>query len=167
MDVEGGCGRDRHRDGPDITRTGVDPGVASPGDGAARCDISGSWRKARATRRSSERDDGQALGELEARPLALPAGLEVEWLGVSGYRLSYEGQTLFIDPYLSRVPFRDLLLRRPALPDPAALDRFVQRARARSSACSSATPTSTTPSTRRRSPGASAARPTARTRWST
>ena len=87
---------------------------------------SGSWpgRGRRGAR--SERDDGQALAELEARPLELPAGLEVEWLGVSGYRLSYEGQTLFIDPYLSRVPFRDLLLRRPTLPDPAALDRFVR-----------------------------------------
>jgi L-ascorbate metabolism protein UlaG (beta-lactamase superfamily) len=82
--------------------------------------------RARATRRSSERADEQALSELEARPLQLPAGLEVEWLGVSGYRLSYEGQTLFIDPYLSRVPFRDLLRRRPTLPDPAALDRFVK-----------------------------------------
>ena len=56
----------------------------------------------------------------------MPAGLEVEWLGVSGYRLSYEGQTIFIDPYLSRVPLRSLLLRRPTLPDPAALDRFVK-----------------------------------------
>src|SRR4029077_17052904 len=64
-------------------------------------------------------------GELEGRPLALPAGLEVEWLGGSGYRMTYEGRTLFIDPYLSRVPFRALLLRRPTLPDPAALDRFV------------------------------------------
>jgi L-ascorbate metabolism protein UlaG (beta-lactamase superfamily) len=85
----------------------------------------GELAKARATRRSSERADGQALSELEARPLQLPTGLEVEWLGVSGYRLTYEGQTLFIDPYLSRVPFRDLVLRRPTLPDPAALDRFV------------------------------------------
>ena len=85
----------------------------------------GELARARATRRSSERADGQALSELEARPLELPAGLEVEWLGVSGYRLSYEGRTLFIDPYLSRVPFRDLLRRRPTLPDPAALDRFV------------------------------------------
>ena len=126
----------------------------------------GELAKARARRRSSARADGQALGELEARPLALPAGLEVEWLGVSGYRLSYEGQTLFVDPYLSRVPFRDLVLRRRALPDPAALDRFVTR-RARRSASSSATPTSTTRSTRRRSPAASAARPTARARWST
>lgn len=86
----------------------------------------GELAKARATRRSSERADTQALSELEARPVALPAGLEVEWLGVSGYRLSYEGKTIFVDPYLSRVPFRDLALRRPARPDPAALDRFVQ-----------------------------------------
>jgi L-ascorbate metabolism protein UlaG (beta-lactamase superfamily) len=85
----------------------------------------GGLAKARATRRSSERDDGQALGELEAVPLSLPAGLEIEWLGVSGYRLSCEGKTLFVDPYLSRVPLRDLVLRRTALPDPAALDRFV------------------------------------------
>ncbi|HEX7294078.1 MAG TPA: MBL fold metallo-hydrolase, partial [Solirubrobacterales bacterium] len=86
----------------------------------------GELAKARATRRASERVDGQALDELEARSLDLPAGLELEWLGVSGYRISCEGQTLFVDPYLSRVPFRDLVLRRTALPDPAALDRFVQ-----------------------------------------
>jgi L-ascorbate metabolism protein UlaG (beta-lactamase superfamily) len=86
----------------------------------------GELARARARRRSSEREDGQALAELGARPLELPVGLEVEWLGVSGYRLSYEGRTLFVDPYLSRVPFRDLALRRPAAPDPAALDRFVR-----------------------------------------
>jgi L-ascorbate metabolism protein UlaG (beta-lactamase superfamily) len=82
--------------------------------------------KARATRRRSERDDHQALDELEARPLRLPDGLEVEWLGVSGYRLTYEGRTLFVDPYLSRVPFRSLVSRRPALPRDAALDRFLR-----------------------------------------
>jgi len=85
----------------------------------------GDLAKAQLTRRSAQREDGQALGELEARPLELPAGLELEWLGVSGYRMSFEGQTLFIDPYLSRVPFGDILRRRPTLPDPAALDRFV------------------------------------------
>ena len=85
----------------------------------------GELAKARATRRSSERADGQALAELETRPPGLPAGLEIEWLGVSGYRISCEGKTLFVDPYLSRVPLRSLLLRRPTLPDPGALDRFV------------------------------------------
>jgi L-ascorbate metabolism protein UlaG (beta-lactamase superfamily) len=77
-------------------------------------------------RRAAAHADGEALGELEARPLALPPGLEVEWLGVSGYRLTYEGHTLFVDPYISRVPLRDLLLRRRALPDAGALDRFVR-----------------------------------------
>lgn len=86
----------------------------------------GELARARATRRSSEAADRQRLVELEARPLQLPPGLEVEWLGVSGYRLSYEGRTLFVDPYLSRVPFRSIVSRRPALPSDAALDRFLR-----------------------------------------
>jgi len=86
----------------------------------------GELARGRLERRRSQREDGQVLGELEARPLELPEGLELEWLGVSGYRMTYEGRTLFIDPYLSRVPFSDLLRRRPTLPQPAALDRFVR-----------------------------------------
>jgi L-ascorbate metabolism protein UlaG (beta-lactamase superfamily) len=82
--------------------------------------------RARLTRATAQREDGQALSELEGSALELPAGLEVEWLGVSGYRMSFEGQTIFIDPYVSRVPFGDLLRKRPTLPDPAALDRFVR-----------------------------------------
>ncbi len=85
----------------------------------------GELARARARKRSSERADGQALAELETAPAGLPEGLEIEWLGVSGYRLTCEGKTIFIDPYLSRVPFRSLLLRRTTLPDPAALERFV------------------------------------------
>lgn len=86
----------------------------------------GELAKARLRRERSQQEDGQTLGELEQRNLELPAGLELEWLGVSGYRMSFEGQTLFVDPYFSRVPFGDLLRRRPTLPDPAALDRFVR-----------------------------------------
>jgi len=85
----------------------------------------GDLARAQVGRRAAARADVEALGELEARPLPLPPGLEVEWLGVSGYRLTYEGHTLFVDPYFSRVRLRDLLLRRRALPDGAALDRFV------------------------------------------
>jgi L-ascorbate metabolism protein UlaG (beta-lactamase superfamily) len=69
-------------------------------------------------------DDAQALRELEAVGLDLPPGLEVSWLGVSGYRLTYEGVSLFIDPYVSRVPLRSLLLRRLAMPDEAMIDRY-------------------------------------------
>jgi L-ascorbate metabolism protein UlaG (beta-lactamase superfamily) len=69
--------------------------------------------------------DVDALRALHRVPLGLPAGLELEWLGVAGYRLTYEGVTIFVDPYVSRVPLRTLLLRRPALPDAATIDRYV------------------------------------------
>jgi L-ascorbate metabolism protein UlaG (beta-lactamase superfamily) len=74
---------------------------------------------------SSSRDDADALRGLEAVPLALPPGLELEWLGVSGYRITYDGVSLFIDPYVSRVPLRSLLLRRTALPEATSLDRWI------------------------------------------
>jgi L-ascorbate metabolism protein UlaG (beta-lactamase superfamily) len=82
---------------------------------------------ARASVRKGEREqeDMQALHGLESADAGLPAGLEIEWLGVSGYRLTCEGQTLYIDPYVSRVPFSSLLRRRPARPDPAMLDRYL------------------------------------------
>jgi L-ascorbate metabolism protein UlaG (beta-lactamase superfamily) len=72
----------------------------------------------------------EALAELERVPLGLPAGLELEWLGVAGYRLTCEGVSILVDPYVSRVPLRALLLRRPALPDRALLDRHVAPAAA-------------------------------------
>jgi L-ascorbate metabolism protein UlaG (beta-lactamase superfamily) len=69
-------------------------------------------------------DDAQAARELEAVPVDLPQGLDVTWLGVSGYRLTYEGVSLFIDPYVSRVPLRDFLLRRRTLPDERLIERY-------------------------------------------
>lgn len=78
----------------------------------------------RAAVAATQTDDAQALRELESVALGLPAGLELLWLGVSGYRLTYEGVSVFIDPYLSRVPLRSLLLRRQALPDESMLDRY-------------------------------------------
>ena len=76
--------------------------------------------------RSSERREGhQALGELERGGLGLPSGLEIEWLGVSGYRLTFEGASIYVDPYVSRVPLKSLLLRRSALPDEAKLSRYL------------------------------------------
>src|SRR5436190_9365526 len=76
----------------------------------------------------SEAAELGVLTELESRPLPLPAGLEVQWLGVSGYRLAYEGRSLYIDPYFSRVPLRSLLLHRTAVPHPATLDRYLPAA---------------------------------------
>lgn len=70
-------------------------------------------------------DDAAALRALEAVPLALPPGLDVQWLGVSGYRITYQGVSLFVDPYVSRVPLRALLLGRLAIPDEALIDRYI------------------------------------------
>jgi hypothetical protein len=123
----------------------------------------GELARARLRRERSREEDEQTLGELEQRILELPAGLELEWLGVSGYRMTFEGQTLFVDPYFSRVPFADLLRRRPTLPEPAALDRFV-RAPGEVAGVLGVIRTSTTRSTRLRSPAASAAGRTDRTR---
>jgi L-ascorbate metabolism protein UlaG (beta-lactamase superfamily) len=85
----------------------------------------GDLARFRANRSARERADAQTLAELEARALEFPRGLELEWLGVSGYRLTHEDKTLFVDPYVSRVPFSSLLRNRTALPDPAMLDRFI------------------------------------------
>ena len=80
------------------------------------------------TRAESNRASADAAVELEARSSvvtgSLPVGLEIEWLGVSGYRLAYEGSEIFIDPYISRVPLSAMLRRRAALPDEDLLDRF-------------------------------------------
>jgi L-ascorbate metabolism protein UlaG (beta-lactamase superfamily) len=70
-------------------------------------------------------DDLAAIAQFESGQLDLPAGLELEWLGVSGYRMTYEGKTLFIDPYVSRAPLKSLLLRRTALHDDAMIDRYI------------------------------------------
>jgi len=83
-------------------------------------DLAGFFRE----KESRERDDADAARELSAPALALPPGLELEWLGVAGYRLTYEGQTLLIDPYFSRVPFSSVLRRRRALPDQRLIERY-------------------------------------------
>src|SRR3954470_18520504 len=69
--------------------------------------------------------DLHALRTFETTPLGLPVGLELEWLGVAGYRLTYQGVSLFVDPYVSRVPLRAVLSRRPALPDAALVERYL------------------------------------------
>jgi L-ascorbate metabolism protein UlaG (beta-lactamase superfamily) len=79
-----------------------------------------------AHRGEREREDAQTLRELADRPLGLAPGLELEWLGVAGYRLSYEGQTLYIDPYLSRVPLASVFRRGPALADTALHKRYLR-----------------------------------------
>jgi L-ascorbate metabolism protein UlaG (beta-lactamase superfamily) len=85
-----------------------------------------SFARFAAARGERERDDADAMHELAAQPLELTHGLELEWLGVAGYRLSYEGQTIYIDPYLSRVPLASVIRRTPAHADPTLHERFLR-----------------------------------------
>jgi L-ascorbate metabolism protein UlaG (beta-lactamase superfamily) len=77
-----------------------------------------------ARRERREREDSLSLSALAASPLPLPAGVELRWLGVAGYRLSYEGQALYIDPYVTRVPFRAMVSKQPAVADLALHERL-------------------------------------------
>jgi L-ascorbate metabolism protein UlaG (beta-lactamase superfamily) len=87
-----------------------------------------SFARFTASRKEREHHDADAMRELASKPLALPRGLELEWLGVAGYRLSYEGQTIYIDPYLSRVPLASVIRRTPAHADPALHERYLHPA---------------------------------------
>jgi L-ascorbate metabolism protein UlaG (beta-lactamase superfamily) len=78
-----------------------------------------------ARREERERADKSALSDLARRSLPVPAGLEIEWLGTAGYRLTYEGHTLLVDPYLTRVPLRAVFRRKPAFADPTLHERFL------------------------------------------
>ncbi len=85
-----------------------------------------------ADRRRREQGDRAALEEL-AWPASdaaddFPAGLTLRWLGVAGYALSYDGQMLLIDPYVTRLSLGDFLRRRPVMPDVAPVNRHVPRA---------------------------------------
>lgn len=82
------------------------------------------------SRRRRHDDDQSAVTELDWRAAgeSLPAGLELEWLGTSGFRLSYQGRTLLIDPYVTRAPLADLAWGRRLRPSPEAIDRYVRAA---------------------------------------
>lgn len=77
----------------------------------------------------AQRQSYSCMKELNADTLGLglPKGLSVTWLGTAGYVFSYAGHTLLIDPYVSRVSFSDMLLRKRLSSDPELL-RFVPHA---------------------------------------
>ena len=66
-----------------------------------------------------------ALSDGVAARLGLPPGLELEWLGTAGFRLTYEGQSILIDPYLSRVPLGDVVRSRRVVVEPGLYERVL------------------------------------------
>ena len=85
-----------------------------------------------------EQDDRDALRTLESTPLELPQGLQLEWLGVAGYRLVYEGQSLLLDPFVSRFPLASFVRRRNTLPDRNRVETFDPQGTVAGIACSHA-----------------------------
>ena len=84
-----------------------------------------------AHRERREREDEVALSELAEHPLALPAGVELQWLGTAGYRLTFEGQDVVHRP-LRLAGGRCATSRTgasPALADPAMQDTLANRVR--------------------------------------
>jgi L-ascorbate metabolism protein UlaG (beta-lactamase superfamily) len=58
----------------------------------------------------------------------LPPGLRLQWLGTSGFRLSYAGFDLLIDPYLSRPSLSEVLAPRALRWRTQRLDAVIDRA---------------------------------------
>ena len=58
----------------------------------------------------------------------LPSGLSLRWLGTAGFVLSYEGITVLIDPYVTRLSLGDLLRGRVVHSSGEALSRWVPAA---------------------------------------
>lgn len=74
-------------------------------------------------RGARRRADEQAVAESAWRTSDLPTGVELEWLGTAGFRLSCEGHDLLIDPYLTRLPFADVARGRVVREPPPRLPR--------------------------------------------
>jgi L-ascorbate metabolism protein UlaG (beta-lactamase superfamily) len=81
-----------------------------------------------ATARRQHASDLLTVEQLAWHERALPPGLELEWLGTAGFRLAYQGVSLLIDPYVTRLSLGDLLRRRVVAPSRDAIARWVGRA---------------------------------------
>lgn len=81
-----------------------------------------------ARRGARKRSDHTTVEQLAWPPDLLPRGLRLDWLGTAGFRFAYEGHTILIDPYVTRVPFGRFMRRRVTAPDPTAIARWADRA---------------------------------------
>lgn len=82
-----------------------------------------------ATARRQHRSD-QTTAQQLAWPASstLPAGLSLTWFGTAGFRISYQGTVIWIDPYVTRLRLGDLVRRRTVPPSDDAVARWIDRA---------------------------------------
>ena len=81
-----------------------------------------------ATARRQHASDRTTARQLAWTGSALPAGLELTWLGAAGFRLAYQGVVVWIDPYVTRVSLADLAMRRVVPSSGDAVARWIDRA---------------------------------------
>lgn len=85
-------------------------------------------QRGRTKQPAREMDALDAHGWATGPPLDLPAEIELQWLGTSGFRLTAEGTTLLIDPYATRSDLRTVLAaRRPLTASDPAVDAHLPR----------------------------------------
>ncbi|MCA9672152.1 MAG: MBL fold metallo-hydrolase [Myxococcales bacterium] len=79
--------------------------------------------------KARHKNDSSAASDTNWRhfDVELPPGLEIQWLGTAGFRLSYQGTDIVTDPYISRASFTDVARRRALLPLPERVERFIPR----------------------------------------
>ena len=80
--------------------------------------------------RSRHHNDVSAAEQLNWKrsPVDLSPGLELQWLGTAGFRISYQGFHLLIDPYLTRPGASQIYTGRMLRPDRELVRRHVPRA---------------------------------------
>ena len=90
----------------------------------------GSFLAYAARRGARHRHDQQAQQHFAAtaEALALPPGLTLTWLGAAGFALNYQGTTLLIDPYVTRMSLRAMIGRTPIISDAAQVAAWIPSA---------------------------------------
>lgn len=63
-----------------------------------------------------------------AATLGLPPGLTVTWLGAAGFALTYQGTTLLVDPYVTRMSLRAMIGRTPIASDATRVAAWITHA---------------------------------------
>ncbi len=79
----------------------------------------------------SAAEDRSVLAELDLHRRAervLPDGMSLEWLGTAGFRLTHEGTTLLIDPFLTRRSLGQTLGSSTVRTDPEVVARLAPEA---------------------------------------
>jgi L-ascorbate metabolism protein UlaG (beta-lactamase superfamily) len=77
------------------------------------------------TREREDRDVARSLAWEDDPPGLLPVGTELEWLGTAGFRITFEGVTLLIDPYVSRADLARVATGGVLRSDPRAVERHL------------------------------------------